>query len=279
MNLMKGVVKTWLEAQMSDILSFFWSAVLALVVFIIGRRIIRFITDSVLKGLEKKKVEKGVQTFTRPVLSGALYILLFVIILGLFGIEPSSIAATIVTMGVTVGFTLQGALSNFAGGVLILILHPFRVGDYIIEDTHKNEGEVIDISIFYTKLLTVDKKIVVIPNGVLANSSLTNYTKNPERMLDMTYSISYDSDVKKAKEILNELAEKDELRVNGRDILVFVRELNDSSVDIGVRYYVKTRNYWKARWDLNENVKERFDAEGIKIPFPQRDVHLYNDKS
>lgn len=279
MNLMKGVVKTWLEAQMSGILSFFWSAVLALVVFIIGRRIIRFITDSVLKGLEKKKVEKGVQTFTRPVLSGALYILLFVIILGLFGIEPSSIAATIVTMGVTVGFTLQGALSNFAGGVLILILHPFRVGDYIIEDTHKNEGEVIDISIFYTKLLTVDKKIVVIPNGVLANSSLTNYTKNPERMLDMTYSISYDSDVKKAKEILNELAEKDELRVNGRDILVFVRELNDSSVDIGVRYYVKTRNYWKARWDLNENVKERFDAEGIKIPFPQRDVHLYNDKS
>ena len=279
MNLMKGVVKTWLEAQMSDILSFFWSAVLALVVFIIGRRIIRFITDSVLKGLEKKKVEKGVQTFTRPVLSGALYILLFVIILGLFGIEPSSIAATIVTMGVTVGFTLQGALSNFAGGVLILILHPFRVGDYIIEDTHKNEGEVIDISIFYTKLLTVDKKIVVIPNGVLANSSLTNYTKNPERMLDMTYSISYDSDVKKAKEILNELAEKDELRVNGRDILVFVRELNDSLVDIGVRYYVKTRNYWKARWDLNENVKERFDAEGIKIPFPQRDVHLYNDKS
>ena len=173
----------------------------------------------------------------------------------------------------TAGLALQGSLSNFAGGVLILVLHPFRVGDYIKEDAHGNEGTVAEISLFYTKLLTLDKKLVVIPNGVLANSSLTNASVSQNRQLDLEFSVAYDTDLKKAKQVLLDVALKEDRRVKTEDVRVFVKELADSSVVLGLRMFIPNNIYWDIRWDLIEAEKEALDAAGIEIPFPQLDVH------
>ena len=273
-NLDEGMMKRWLNAVLPDVMAFFWSVVLALIAFVIGRRLIRKIVDLTDRGMEKKRIEHGIRTFTRSLLNGALYLLLLVIILNLFGISTSSIAAAVATLGFTAGFSLQGSLSNFAGGVLILMLHPFVVGDYIIEDTNKNEGTVREITIIYTKLATVDNRIVVIPNGMLANSSLTNVTKSPKRQLDLTFSISYDADIRKAKEVLRQVIAKEERRFIGEEENVFVKELSDSSVNLGMRFWVPTGSYWPIRWDTIENVKYAFDEAGIAIPYPQMDVHV-----
>ena len=191
----------------------------------------------------------------------------------MFGFTASSLAAAVASLGVTAGLALQGSLSNFAGGLLILVLHPFRVGDYIIEDTHKNEGTVIEISVFYTKLRTIDNKIIVIPNGTLANTSLTNATKSDRRQMDLVVPIGYDADIKKAKDILMELVEAENRRLP-EDVNVFVKELGASSVDLGLRFWVPTDQYWPVRWQLLEDIKIRFDAEKISIPFQQVDVNI-----
>ena len=214
--------------------------------------------------------------FVDQVFKVFLWIVVIIIILGLFGFTASSLAAAVASLGVTAGLALQGSLSNFAGGVLILMLHPFRVGDYIIEDNNKNEGTVIEISIFYTKLRTIDNKIIVVPNGTLANNSLTNATKSDRRQMDLVIPIGYDADIKKAKEILHDLVMAEARRLPEADTNVFVKELNGSSVDLGVRFWVPTEEYWQVRWDMLENIKLTFDAEGISIPFTQMDVHLKN---
>jgi small conductance mechanosensitive channel len=203
---------------------------------------------------------------------------MIVAILNLFGVQTSSVAAAVVSVLMTAGLSLQGALSNFAGGVLILVLHPFVVGDYIKEDTHGNEGTVIEISIFYTRLRTVDEKIVVIPNGVLANSSLTNITSQDVRRIDFRVGISYDDDISLAKKILTEIAKEHKGRIKDRDMQVFVDSLGDSAIIMGLRFYVKQQDYWTIRWGLNEQVKSAFDEAGITIPYGQMDVHLHKEK-
>jgi small conductance mechanosensitive channel len=175
---------------------------------------------------------------------------------------------------VTAGLAFQGSLSNFAGGVLILILHPFRIGDYIVEDTHKNEGTVIEISIFYTKLKTLDNKIVVIPNGILANSSLTNITDQDKRMINLIASIGYNDDIDAAKAVIQKIIDEEPEVIRTEDIKIFVQELGVSSVDIGFRFYVPMDQYWSVRWRTLERVKKEFDAAGITIPFQQLDVHI-----
>ena len=176
--------------------------------------------------------------------------------------------------GVAIGLALQGSLSNFAGGVLILILKPFIIGDYIIEDNKGREGTVKEIQLFYTKLLTVDNKTVIIPNGTLANTSLTNVTAQDKRRLDLSVGISYDADLKKAKQLIEELLRKDEDVLQNEDITVFVDSLGDSAVVIGARGWVKKEAYWTAKWRLTENIKLTLDENGIEIPFNQVVVHM-----
>lgn len=270
----EGMLKSWLNNTLPEVMSFFWCVILALLVFIIGRKVIGAVIKMTEKAMTKRRTERGVQTFLLSLLKGLLYVVMILIILGLFGVQTSSVAAAVAALGLTAGLSLQGSLSNLAGGVLILLLHPFKVGDYIKEDSHGNEGAVSEITIFYTKLKTIDNKIVVIPNGALANSSLTNYTKSDRRQMDLTFGISYDSDIKKAKDILRSLAEQEERRLQDEAIRVFVRELADSSVNLGLRFWVPTGEYWNVRWDLTENVKYRFDEAGIEIPFNQMDVHM-----
>ena len=272
-NLEDGVLKSWLESVLPSVLSFFWSVVLALLIAYIGGKIIKIFRKIMNKSMVRNHVEEGVRQFADQVLKYFLWILVIVLILGLFGFTASSLAAAVASLGVTAGLALQGSLSNFAGGVLILLLHPFAVGDYIIEDTNKNEGTVTEISIFYTKLHTIDNKIIVIPNGALANNSITNATKSDRRQMDLVIPIGYDADIKKAKEILAQIVEKENRRLP-EEVHVFVKELNTSSVDLGLRFWVSTDDYWPVRWKMLEDIKEAFDAAGITIPFQQVDVNL-----
>ena len=271
-ELNSGIFGTWLSKFLSNGLDFFWSVVIALIVWFVGAKVIRFIRKLVRKAMERRDVDKGVTQFTDSMVKYGLYIVLIIVILNVFGIQTSSVAAAVASLGLTAGLALQGSLSNFAGGVLILILKPFKVGDYIIEDTHNNEGTVSEISIFYTRLKTLDNKVVVIPNGTLANASLTNVTTSDKRQIDLTFGISYDDDLKKAKAILQHIAETTEERVKDTDIQIFVRDLAESSVNLGFRSWVPMDDYWKVRWELNERVKLTFDEEGITIPYNQLDV-------
>lgn len=273
-NLQDGLLKRWLESVLPSVLSFFWSVVLAFVIAYIGAKVIRVLRRCAQKSMNRREVDEGAQHFIDQVLKCVLWICVFVIILGLFGFKASSLAAAVASIGVTAGLAFQGSLSNFAGGVLILVLHPFRVGDFIIEDTHGNSGTVEEISIFYTKLRTMDNRMVVIPNGTLANTSLTNVTESDRRRIDATFSISYQADIRRAKEILMSLVEKEERCIKEEDVLVFVRELDSSSVNLGVRFFVPTEQYWDVYWQLTEDVKYAFDEADISIPFPQMDVNI-----
>jgi len=273
-NLDEGVLRRWLETALPSALGFFWTVVLAFLVYLIGVRIIRVVLKGFHKSLQLRKAELGVIQFTNQAVKVIGYAVLIVIILQLFGFEATSLSAAIASVGLTAGLAFQGSLSNFAGGVLILMLHPFRVGDYIVEDTHKNEGTVTEITIFYTKLKTLDNKIVVIPNGILANASLTNITDQDKRMINLTASISYGDDIDKAKSAIRKIIDEEPQVIRSEDIKVFVKQLGPSSVDIGFRFYVPMGEYWNAYWRTLERIKKEFDAAGITIPYQQLDVHI-----
>lgn len=273
---MFNVVQNYINANISELTSFALKVVLAILVFVVGVKLIKWLLKVTATWLEKANVDKGVQQFAHSVLKCILYLLLIISIGVQFGLESASIAALLASGGVAVGLALQGSLSNLAGGVLILILKPFVIGDYILEDTNKNEGVVIEIQIFYTKLQSVDNKIVVIPNGTLANASLTNITGEEYRRLDLSVGISYDADLKLAKQTLYDLVTNKEEVCKDRDILVMVEDLADSAVMIGCRSWVKTEDYWKVRWAMLEEIKLTFDEKGIEIPYNQMQVHLKN---
>lgn len=268
----EGNLRTWLETVLPKVLAFFWCVVLALIAYFVGMKVINMFRKGVKKGLVRHGAEIGVQQFMDAVVKIIGYIALVLVIFKVFGIQTASFAAALASLGVTIGLALQGSLSNFAGGVLILILKPFVVGDYIIEDTHKNEGRVTEISIFYTKLMTLDNKTVVIPNGVLANASLTNVTNADKRMVNLVFSISYEDDIKKAKQVIVDTVQKIEGRYD-EEINVFVNELGASSVDIGVRFWAPMDNYWTIRWQTLEDVKYALEEAGLTIPYQQLDIH------
>ena len=264
----------YLNDHIPDLITFGLKVVLAIVFFFIGRKIITWIRKIVRKSFERSNADKGVEQFVDSLLKFFLYAILLFSIVTKFGVESSSIAALIASGGGAIGLAVQGSLSNFAGGVLILLLKPFVVGDYIIEDNHKNEGTVKEIQIFYTKLSTVDNKTIIIPNGTLANTSLTNVTAKEVRRLEIKVGISYDSDLRKAKKILAEILDREEKILKEDEVLIYVDNLADSSVQIGIRAWVKTDDYWPVRWKLLEEIKLTFDREGIEIPYPQIKVHM-----
>lgn len=273
-DIQTGVFQQQLESLVPKFWSFFWSAILALIVFFIGTRIIKGVIKLFHRAMNIKDVDPGVETFLESVLRWILYIILFTIILGLFGVTTTSISAAVAGLGVTIGLALQGALSNFAGGILILLMHPFKVGDYIIEHATGQEGTVSKINIIYTTLKMVDGRLVQIPNGTLSAASLTNCTAQEYRLFNETVGISYDSDIKKAKEILKYIAENCEHRVADIPIQVFVSELGDSAVLLGLRFPIEIDYFWQAKWDTLEEIKNRFDKAGIEICFNQLDVHI-----
>ncbi len=245
-----GVISDWLKGLLPWFLNFGFQILLAVVVYAVGARIIKLVRSMVRRWMERADADIGVKQFIDSLVKYFLYFILVVIILTFFGVTTASVVAVLGSAGLALGLAVQGTLSNFAGGVLILLLKPFHVGDYIIEDTHGNEGTVTEITIFYTKLSTGDNKIIVIPNGSLANSSLTNVTHSKKRRMDLEVGISYDSDLKKAKDLLYRLADEERDRLKSEEILVFVSELAASEVKIGLRFWVKTEDYWNVRWRL-----------------------------
>lgn len=273
-DIQAGVLQQQLEALIPKFWSFFWSAIIALIVFFIGTRIIKGIIKVFHKAMSLKDIDPGVETFLESVLRWILYIILITIILGLFGITTTSISAAVAGLGVTIGLALQGALSNFAGGILILLMHPFRVGDYIIEHATGQEGTVSKINIIYTTLKMLDGRLVQIPNGTLSAASITNCTAQSYRLFNETVGISYDADIKKAKEIMYDIAEHQDHRTSDSDIQVFVAELADSAVMIGLRFPINIDYFWLVKWNTLEEIKRRFDKEGVEICFNQLDVHL-----
>ena len=271
-----------------DALEAFWAAawpklfelgkviIVALLIWYIGKKVIKLALKLTKGVLERSKVDEGVQSFLMSLIRIVLYAILIVILIGTIGIETTSIAAVFASAGVTIGLALQGSLSNFAGGVLILILKPFKIGDYIV--AKGLEGTVIGIDIFYTKLLTTDNRLVVMPNGSLSNSDLVNVSHEATRRVDLVASVDYGSDIKKVKAILFDIGSNLEYSFEdeGHPIQVYVDTYGDSAINVGLRFWVNAGDYWTAKWTANEQIKEKFDAAGISIPFNQLDVMIKN---
>lgn len=275
-NVDTGLLKKFLEELPEKALNIGIRIVLAVVVLVVGVQVIKLIRKIVKKSLKRANADLGVIQFLDSLIKAILYIVLIFIILGNFGVQAASVVAIIGSVGVAIGLALQGSLSNLAGGVLILLLKPFRVGDYIIEDGHKNEGTVTEISLFYTKLTTVDNKIIVLPNGGLANTSLTNVTSSKKRRIDLTFGVAYSCDLKQAKELIERVIKSQEKTILRDPVEIYVDKLDASEVTIGARWWVNTRDYWSQKWKVTEEVKLLFDEKGIEIPFNQLDVHISN---
>lgn len=247
---------------------------IAIVILIVGNKLIKWVLKLIGNSFKKTKIEPMVAKFLLSLIRFALYFLIAIIVISVLGIPTTSLIAALSAAGLTVGLALQGSLSNFAGGVLILLFKPFTTGDYIKEDTHGNEGTVTGIDLFYTKILTIDNKAIVIPNGTLANSSLTNFTAQEKRRIDILIGISYDSDIRKAKAVLSEVIDGCDRVLRDEEISIYVDSLGESQITLGVRVWTKTDKYWPVRWELLEKFKCAFDDNGIEIPFNQLSVTI-----
>lgn len=249
----------------------------AILIFIIGRFIIKQINRLVSKILRKRKLEVSVETFLKSLLSILLNLMLAFAIISKLGIETTSIAALLASAGVAVGMALSGNLSNFAGGLIILVFKPFKVGDYIDTETADVSGTVKEIQIFHTVLATLDNKIIYVPNGVLSSSAITNYSKQNMRRAEWIIGIEYGEDVDKVKGVLEELIEADTRILKDPAPLVALKALSASSVDIVVRAWAKSEDYWSVYFDMNKKIYDTFNRKGIGFPFPQLTVHQAKD--
>lgn len=263
-----------LKNLVPSLIKFGINVIIALIIFWIGKVLINIVLKICKRFFERTKMEVSVSKFLNSLIKVGLYIVLISILLETVGIKTTSFVAVLGTASLAIGLSIQGSLSNFAGGVLILILKPFAVGDYIIESGSGKEGTVYKIDLFYTTLITPDNKKTVIPNGNLSNTSLTNVTAFDTRRVDFEIGISYDSDIKKAKEILEETAKKNDLVIKDKEIFSYVANLEASQITLGLRVWAKTSDYWTVKFDLTEAIKNELDANNIEIPFNQLVVHV-----
>lgn len=270
-----GMIEAYLQKLPETALRFGIRVVLALVVFLIGAQLIKLVCRILKKSLERGNADLGVVQFLGSFVRIALYIILIFFIATGFGLDAASVVALLGSAGVAIGLAIQGSLSNLAGGVLILLLRPFKVGDYIVAG-NGNEGTVIEMQIFYTKLVTADNRLVIIPNGELSNSSMINASAMPQRRIDIQVGIDYGADIKEARNVLLNMLNADDYVLKEQDMKVFVDSLGDSAVILGVRCYVESEYYWETKWRLTENVKYALDGAGISIPYNQLDVHVNN---
>ena len=248
--------------------------IIAVIIFVIGKFIIKFILKFVDRIFAKSSADEGVAKFIHSVLKVTLYIILAITICGQVGIETTSFAAIVASGGLAIGLAFEGSLSNFAGGVMILIMKPFTVGDYI--ESNGVEGTVYKIDIFYTSLKTVDNKSVKLPNGTLSNSILTNYSMNEKRRADVEVGIGYDDNIELARKELEKVMNSYSNIMRDESNVVVVKNLADSAIIMEVRVWVPTEYYWDCKFYLNEQIRVAFDKAGISIPFNQLDVNVHN---
>lgn len=268
-----------LEKYYQQAIDFAWDVIpdflLALVTLLIGLWVIKLVTKGVRKAMEKGNVEESLRKFLLSLINIGLKALLLISVAGMVGIATTSFVAVLGAAGLAVGLSLQGSLSNFAGGVLILMFKPFKVGDVI--ETQGYTAKVHAIQVFNTILKTPDNKTIIIPNGPVSNGSIVNYSTEEQRRVDFSFGIGYGDDLKKAKDILMDLLNKDARVLQDPAPFVRLGELADSSVNITVRAWVNAADYWDVHFDMMEQVKTEFDANGISIPFPQQDVHVFQN--
>lgn len=250
--------------------------VLAIITLIIGLWIISMLTRGFGRVMEKRNFDRSLTPFLKTLLSALLKVMLFISVIGMVGIEVTSFIAILGAAGLAVGLALQGTLQNFAGGVIILLLRPFKVGDVI--DAKGYTGTVKEIHIFYTIINTFDKKVVYIPNGTLANSDMTNLSQEEDRRNEWKFGIAYGDDVDKAKTLLRKFIDADERILKEPEPFIAVHSLGDSSVNLVVRTWSKAGDLWPVYFDMNEKVYKEFAKEGLNIPFRQLDVHMHNKK-
>ena len=249
--------------------------IMAMLVLIIGLIVIRWITKGLVKLMRKSKVNESLIPFLKTLTNILLKIMLVISVMGMVGIQMTSFIAVLGAAGLAVGLALQGTLQNFAGGVMILLFKPYEVGNFI--ETQGYMGTVKEIQIFTTVLATPDNRKVIIPNSPIATGSITNFSAMPTRRIDFSFGIGYSDDLDKAKGILLKMAQEDgRVLKEENPPSVVVEALAESSVNLKLRVWVKSEDYWTLFTDMTENVKKQFDAAGISIPFPQQDVHLYN---
>ena len=262
------------EEHLKELINLLWeifpNLVSALILGFVGWWVIKLINIGVAKFFERKDYDRTLETFLEDFINNGLKVLLFVMVITQVGVETSSLIAMLGAAGLALGLALQGSLSNFAGGILILIFKPFKVGDFI--SAQGSEGTVKQITVFNTKLVTFGNQEVIIPNGNLSNDKITNYSSEGFRRENLVIGISYSSSIQKAKDLILELCAADEniMTEEGKEAMVVVTELADSSVNLSVRYWTTTETFWPTKFKMIENIKAAFDREGIEIPFPHR---------
>lgn len=249
----------------------------AILIFVIGRFVIRQLNRLFLKIIRQRKLEISVETFLRSLLSILLNLILAFAIISRLGIETTSFAALLASAGVAVGMALSGNLSNFAGGLIILVFKPFKVGDYIDTSSADVSGTVKEIQIFHTVLATLDNKIIYVPNGVLSSNAIINYSKQNMRRAEWVIGVEYGEDVDKVKKVIESLIEADTRILKDPAPLIALKALSASSVDIVVRAWAKSEDYWNVYFDMNKNIYDTFNRAGIGFPFPQLTVHQAKD--
>ena len=269
-----GLIQIYVQQLPDKALRFGIRVLLALVVFFIGVQVIKLVRGIVRRSLKRGNADIGVSQFLDSFIKTVLYILLLFMIASGFGLDATSVVALLGSAGVAIGLAIQGSLSNFAGGVLILLLKPFRVDDYIKVDNDGHEGTVKEIQLFYTKLSTPNNHVVIIPNGTLSNSSILNMSTLTERRMDILVGISYDADIRQAREVIMKVLEEDESVLATKDRRVFVHTLADSGVNLNGRCWADNETYWECKWRITEKNKYALDEAGISIPYPQLDVHI-----
>ena len=269
-----GFAVNFLNENLPKAIDFGIGVIFALIIFAIGRVLINWARKIVRASIERSNADKGVEQFVDSCLKAGLYAILILTIVVRFGVDTSSVAALLASGGVAIGLALQGSLSNFAGGVLILLLRPFTVGDYIIEHTDNLEGTVKEIQIFYTKLSTVDNKTIVIPNGTLSNNSLTNVTAMDLRRLDFYVRIGYDEDLKLTQKIIRDVLEQESEVIKDKEHTVFVDDLAESYVTLCVRLWLKSDVYWDIRAHIMEKTKLALDEAGIRFAGQKMEIQM-----
>lgn len=249
--------------------------VIAILIFIVGKWLAKLVSGMVRKGLEKRKTEPALVTFLCSLTNGVILVLVVVTALGTVGVQTTTFAAVIAAAGLAIGLSLQGSLSNFAAGVLIILFKPFKVGDFI--QTGSTMGIVTEVGILFSTLKTPDNKKIIAPNSALMGGVITNFSANPERRVDFTFGVSYSADLDHVIEVLKSVLAEDERILKDPAPTVAVLEHGESSVNLVVRPWVKKEDFWDVFFDTQKKVKQRFDKEGIGIPFPQRDIHIVQD--
>lgn len=255
-------------------LNYLPNIIISLVVLFAGLWAIKILQRIARNVFDKREMEPTLKRFLLDIIGWTLKVLLFVIVISQLGVETTSLIAIVGAAGLAVGLALQGSLANFAGGVLLMIFKPFKVGEFI--EAQSQMGTVKEISIFYTKILTINNQLVVLPNGKLSNDNIINFSSEGKRRDVITFGISYNCDIKKAKEVLVDLMKEQENILKDPEPVVFVAELGDSSVDLSARFWSLNEHFWACHFYTIEEAKTRLEAAGIVIPFPQRDVHHFN---